>query len=46
MKTEKQAGRKISLNPLSFKEAVTDLLKIKPERKQKPKPKAKRKAKQ
>ena len=35
----------LSLAPLKFKEAVSDLLKIKPEPKRKPKPKAKRKAK-
>jgi hypothetical protein len=35
---------KLSLAPLKFKEAVADLLKIKPEAKGKPKPKAKRKA--
>jgi hypothetical protein len=38
-------NRNISLAPLKFKEAVSDLLKIKPEIKAKPKPKAKRKAK-
>jgi hypothetical protein len=37
--------RKLTLAPLNFKEAVSDLLKIKPEPKQKPEPKTKRKAK-
>jgi len=38
---------KLSLHPLDFKEAVSDLLQIKPESKNKPepKPKAKRKRK-
>jgi hypothetical protein len=38
-------AKNISLAPLKFEEAVSDLLKIKPEAKPKPKPKAKRKAK-
>jgi hypothetical protein len=35
-------AKTISLNPLTFKEAVSDLLKVKPEPKEKPKPKARR----
>jgi len=38
-------SKPISLSPLKFDEAISDLLKIKPEAKQKPKSKAKRKAK-
>ncbi len=40
-----RVNRRLTLSPLGFKEAVSDLLKIKPEPKQKPKPEAKRKAK-
>jgi hypothetical protein len=43
MQREKKA--RLSLAPLKFKEAVSDLLKIKPEAKQQPNPKAKRKSK-
>ena len=39
MMTTKPQGRPLSLNPLKFDEAVTDLLKVKPP------PKRKRKAK-
>lgn len=42
MSTDK---KKLSLAPLTFEEAVSDLLKAKPEPKKKAKPKAKRKAK-
>jgi hypothetical protein len=38
-------NNKLSLHPLSFKEAVSDLLKVKPQPKPKPKAKAKRKRK-
>jgi len=43
MQREKKA--RLTLAPLKFKEAVSDLLKIKPETKQQPKTKAKRKSK-
>jgi hypothetical protein len=43
MQREKKA--RLSLAPLKFKEAVSDLLKIKPEKKQETKPKPKRKSK-
>lgn len=45
MNDQKDRKKKLSLDPLTFKEAVSDLLKIKPEPKlkQKPKPKEKRK---
>jgi len=41
-RTGKNRTTKLSLSPLSFDEAVTDLLKVKPEPKKKPKPKAKK----
>jgi hypothetical protein len=42
---QREKKPRLSLAPLKFKEAVSDLMKIKPEPKQKPKPKAKQKAK-
>ena len=35
MKKSEKMNRKLSLNPLSFKEAVSDILKVKPEPKEK-----------
>jgi hypothetical protein len=42
---EREKKRRLSLSPLKFKEAVADLLQIKPEPKKNPKPKTKRKSK-
>jgi hypothetical protein len=38
---KKRASGKLSLNPLRFREAVADILKVKPEPKVKPRKKAK-----
>jgi len=39
---KKHESRKINLKPLSFREAVSDILKVEPEPKQKPTPKARK----
>jgi len=45
MEKTRRYNQRLSLRPLSFNEAVSDLLKIKPESKVKPQPKTKAKRK-